>query len=289
LAGEDARERVVRWRGARGLALLTLEIYLAWSGVLLAVGGHTAYATGHAVVMGVVFGAAVSRGRAARVIADLAPLVLMPLLYSELPLLMAALGSTYHDVVVQQLEQRMFGEQVSRTFAGAHPNVLLSELLHAGYLAYYPAVFAPALLLYARGERRGFAQTVLTLSVTYAICWVIFALFPVEGPRYEWGAPLGVPNGPVRRFALAILASGSSRGAAFPSSHMAISVAQAVIAWRWHPKAGAVLSVVALLVGLGAVYGGFHYGADIVAGATLGLVTAVAILTRTPGRDSIKA
>jgi membrane-associated phospholipid phosphatase len=261
--------------------LLTLELYLGWSGVLLAIGGHTAYAFGHAVVMCVVFWATQSRGRVARVIADLAPLVMMPLLYGELPMLMAALGSTYHDAVVQQLEQRMFGGQVSRTFAGAYRNVFLSELLHAGYLAYYPAVFTPALLLYASGERRGFAQTVLALTVTYAICWVIFAFFPVEGPRYEWGAPVGVANGPVRRFALAILASGSSRGAAFPSSHMAISVAQAVIAWRWHRKAGAVLSVVALLVGLGAVYGGFHYGADIVAGAILGLVIAVAIKWRT--------
>jgi len=254
---------------------------LGWSGVLLAIGGHAAYASAHAVVMCVVFWAAQSRGRAARMIADLAPLVSMPLLYGELPMLMAALGSTYHDAVVQHLELRMFGEQVSRTFAGAHRALFLSELLHAGYLAYYPAVFAPALVLYARGERRGFAQTVLTLTVTYAICWVIFALFPVEGPRYVWGAPLGVPNGPVRRFALAILASGSSRGAAFPSSHMAISVAQAVIAWRWHPKAGAVLGVIALLVGLGAVYGGFHYGADMVTGAMLGLVIAVAIAWRT--------
>ena len=161
--------------------------------------------------------------------------------------------------------------------------MLVSELLHAGYLAYYPAVFGPALLLYAKGERRGFAQTVLTLTVTYAICWVIFAFFPVEGPRYEWGAPLGVPSGPVRRLALTILARGSSRGAAFPSSHMAISVAQAIIAWRWQPQTGAVLSIIALLVGLGAVYGGFHYGADIVAGAVIGFVIAVAIVSRTAG------
>ena len=59
-----------------------------------------------------------SRQRWARAIGDLAPLMLMPLLYGELPLLMAALGSTYHDAFVQQLEQRMFGAQPSRTFAG---------------------------------------------------------------------------------------------------------------------------------------------------------------------------
>ena len=75
-----------------------------------------------------------------------------------------------------------------------------------------------------------------------------------------------------------ILAAGSSRGAAFPSSHMAVTVAQTVMAFRWQPKLGAILALVSLLVGVGAVYGGFHYGVDMIAGALLGLVVAGAVL-----------
>ena len=283
--GSDARCDVGAPGGgesARRIALVTVGLYLAWSAVLLAAAGHVGYAVAHAIVICVVGWATASRQRIMQVIGDFAPLLLMPLLYTELPQLMAAFGSAggvgYHDAAVQRLELAVFGGQPAHTLAGAHPIALLSEILHAGYLAYYPAVFVPALVLYARGERRGFAQTVLTLTLTYAVCWVTFALYPVEGPRYQWSAPPGVPDGMVRRFALMLLAGGSSRGAAFPSSHMAISAAQAVIAWRWQRGVAQVLCVVAVLVGFGAVYGGFHYGVDMLAGAvcgvTIGLVVA---------------
>jgi membrane-associated phospholipid phosphatase len=154
----------------------------------------------------------------------------------------------------------------------------VSEVLHAGYLAYYPAIFIPPLFLLWRGEWRGYAQTVLALTVTYTVCWTIFVLFPVEGPRYLWGAPLGVPAGPVRRLAIRILAAGSSRGAAFPSSHMAVSVVQAMMAWRWQRRIAPVLGVVVVLVGFGAVYGGFHYAIDMVAGAVLGVAIAAVVV-----------
>ena len=41
---------------------------------------------------------------------------------------------------------------------------------------------------------------------------------------------------------------------------------------------GTLLVVPALLVGVGAVYGGFHYGVDILAGAALGALTSIAAI-----------
>ena len=164
----------------------------------------------------------------ARTVGDLLPLFVAPMLYGEVPLLIGALGSSYHDVRVQSWELAIFGQHPSRVLATFMPNPAWSELLHMGYLAYYPAIFVPPLLLYVRGERRGYAQTVLALTVAYVACWVIFAVAPVEGPRYLWTP--NAPDGPARRLTVAILAAGSSRGAAFPSSHMAVSVVQTVMA-----------------------------------------------------------
>jgi membrane-associated phospholipid phosphatase len=156
------------------------------------------------------------------------------------------------------------------------PNVALSEILHAGYLAYYPAIFIPPLVLYARRNRSGYGQTVAALTAAYVICFTLFAFMPVEGPRYLWTP--NAPDGPARHLAVTILAAGSSRGAAFPSSHMAVTVVQTVMALRWQPKLGAVLAVVSVLVGVGAVYGGFHYGVDMLAGTVLGMAVAAGIL-----------
>ena len=189
-------------------------------------------------------------------------------------------GQAYHDAAVQRLESWVFGSQPSRSLAEQVPVLWLSELLHAGYLAYYLAIFVPPLALFVHRERRAFAQTVAALTITYTICWVIFVLVPVEGPRYVWGANPTVPDGPIRRLTLHILAAGSSRGAAFPSSHMAVMVAQTVMAVRWQRRMAWALAGVTVLVGLGAVYGGFHYAVDMIVGAGVGGAIGAAVLSR---------
>jgi len=213
-----------------------------------------------------------------RVTGEFAALVLAPALYGEIPALIAAAGTHFHDATIQRWELALFGTQPSHTLAAKLPSLPLSELLHAGYLSYYAVIFVPALLLFAKGRRYEFAATVLALTVTCTVCWAIFVALPVEGPRYLFSAPPGIPNGPIRRLAVSLLAAGSSRGAAFPSSHMAVSVAMAVTALRWQRPVGWAVSVIALLVGVGAVYGGFHYGVDILAGAALGALTSIAVI-----------
>jgi len=266
-----SQERIgTRSRGPRFVALAGLAVYLGISGVLLGATGHALLGAIHAVGITLAVWSNADRGRVARITGDLLPLVAAPVLYGEIPLLIAALGTSYHDAAVQRWELALFGAQASRVLATFVPNVTVSEIVHAGYLAYYPAIFIPPLLLYARGNRRGYGETVAAVTSVYLVCWMIFAIAPVQGPRYLWSAD--APDGPFRRFTVALLAAGSSRGAAFPSSHMAVSVTQAVMALRWQPQVGVVMLVVAALVGLGAVYGGFHYGVDIIAGAVLGLI-----------------
>lgn len=261
-------------RDPRRVALVWLDVYLLASGVVLAIGGHGVLAIIHAVVVAVAAWTILPKTKAARVAGDLIPLFVAPILYVEIPLLITALGSTYHDTLIQGWEIALFRTQPSRTLAGGIPVTWLSEVLHAGYLAYYPVIFVPSLLLWLRGERDGVGETVLAVTITYTVCFAIFAAFPVEGPRYLWSAPDHVPSGPMRSLALKILVAGSSRGAAFPSAHMAIVVAQAVMSWRWQQRVRWIYALIAVLVGVGAVYGGFHYAVDVLAGSVVGVGVA---------------
>jgi membrane-associated phospholipid phosphatase len=212
-------------------------------------------------------------------IADWLPLLLVPFLYVELPHLIGA-GAVLRDPMVQAWEASLFGGQPARALAGSVPSTAISELLHLGYLAYYPIVYVPPLLLYLAGRRQEFERTLLAVMLTYAICFSVFALLPVEGPRYAWGPQPGVPAGPVRSFALAILERGSSRGTAFPSSHAAVAAAQAVVALRYQRGLGVVVAVTSALLMIGAVYGGFHYAVDVLAGAVVGIVISIAVVSR---------
>ena len=202
------------------------------------------------------------------------PVIAIPLLYGEMPSIIAAAGHVgVFDARVLAWELSIFGGSPSSDWAAAWRSTLFSELLHLCYLAYYPIVASVPLLLFIRGRRREMPAAVFALLLTFVFCFVAFAVFPVEGPRYR--GLNTAPDGPIRLFTLALLEGGSSRGTAFPSSHVAASVAQCVIAMRFFGRRGAMLAIPTLGLASGAVYGGFHYGVDATCGAVLGAGVAV--------------
>jgi membrane-associated phospholipid phosphatase len=209
-----------------------------------------------------------SSGRFAAV-ADWLPLAALPLLYWALP---SSIPDRLFDVVVQRWDQALFGVQPAQAMAIALPSWPLSELLHLAYLLYYAIIYVPPALLYFGGRRDVFHRTVFAFTVTMVAAFSAFIVFPVEGPRFAWPSPSTVPEGPIRSLTLHLLEKGSSRGTAFPSSHVAIALAQTLSVLRWHRGPGLVLAVTTLLLALGAVYGGFHYATDIFAGAAFGVV-----------------
>jgi membrane-associated phospholipid phosphatase len=182
------------------------------------------------------------------------------------------------DDAVQRWESVLFGVSPVESASMHWPNALLSEALHAAYLSYYLIIYGPPLLLYLRGQLAEFRTATAGLMTMFAICYVLFIVFPVAGPRYEWSAPPSVFDGPVRRFVLRLLAAGSSRGTAFPSSHVAVATVQTILAFRWSTRTGLLLCALTSCLGIGAVYGGFHYGIDVLAGALLGLAIGLALL-----------
>lgn len=208
---------------------------------------------------------------------DLLPLLIMPLLYAELPILNQSLfGGRYFDDVIIGWERMLFGLEPARAFARAAAWPWLSEPLHAAYLSYYLIIYVPPLLIGWRRGHDALRETVLALSLVFFAHYLFFVYFPVEGPRYRFPAPAGaIAEGPAYRIAHAVLEAGSSRGAAFPSSHVGVSVAATIMCWRWMRPVAPVAGVLTAGLAVGAVYGGFHYGIDVLAGALLGCVLAI--------------
>jgi membrane-associated phospholipid phosphatase len=227
----------------------------------------------HIALIAAILGTLTSRDQKWLVVGDWLPLLAVPLLYAELPTVIAAVGGTYHDAVVQTWEIVLFGTQPSRTLAAALPSPPFSELLHASYLSYYPLIYLPPLALYLAGKQQRFEEAVLAVTLTFVACFAVFIWFPVQGPRYEWPPSALVFPGFFRILALRLLAAASSRGAAFPSCHVAVSVAQSCSVIRWRRGAGAGLFVLTGLLAMGAVYGGFHYAVDVIAGAVVGVTS----------------
>jgi membrane-associated phospholipid phosphatase len=199
------------------------------------------------------------------------PLLMLLALYSEIPMLLRAAGHTgYYDGTVIGWEQILFHAQPAIAWARALPDATLSEVLHLAYLSYYPIIFATPFVLYRAHRDMEFSECVFVLMCTFVVCCVAYLIVPVAGPRYQW--PSTNTGGLVRPFTLWLLETRSSRGTAFPSSHVAISVTQAALSMRYFGRRGSVVAVLALLLAVGAVYGGFHYAVDVIAGGLTGIL-----------------
>ncbi len=246
--------------------LATFHVALAW----LTLRGPGAMAVRRRV--------ATSLPRLAGFLGDWYPLLLLPVFYAELePLNIAVHAGRMFDPLVLIWEQALFGGQPSQDWARAMPSLWLSEPLHAAYLSYYLLLYVPAFLIWQRCTQPEFRVAVFSVMLAFVAHYLFFIFLPVEGPRYRFDAPTGgIESGLFYGVAHSILEAGSSRGAAFPSSHVGASAAVAVAALRTLPRVGWIAAVLTIGVALGAVYGGFHYAVDALAGLVLGGTLALA-------------
>lgn len=250
--------------------------YLAATSLLLLAGHNRVGLVGialHLLLLAAVALATLPR-RAPAWLRSWAPLLALLFLYSEVPLLIQAAGhDRFFDMTVISWETAAFSGQPAIEWAVRWPSRWLSELLHAAYLAYYPIIFSVPAALWV-WKRHEFPEAAFVLLLTFIACFVFYILFPVEGPRYLW--PGSQENGTLRAFTVWLLEARSSRGTAFPSSHVAVATAQAVLAWHYFGwRAGVTLGVVTAALAAGAVYGGFHYLVDVLAGGVFGLLVSL--------------
>lgn len=268
-------------RVTRGIAL-ALAAYLTvalWplgrdaraTGTLIPLATHVAMLAYVLVLLGV-------RGPSWRPALDWLTLTIGPLMYVELRWMIAGAGMPHHDATIVSWERAFFPSNPSATLATRWHVPLLSELLHFAYASYYLIVYLPPIALYVTGRREAFVKTVLALTIVYGACFITYALFPVDGPRYLVG-PAAAPDGPVRRFVLALLERGSSRGTAFPSSHVAASLVSALCALRYQRQVGLVVAPFVVALVIATVYGGYHYAVDALVGVILGFLAWLASVT----------
>lgn len=208
------------------------------------------------------------------------PLALLPVFYAELGLISLHSGVDQifaRDEVVQQWEQAIFGTQIAYDWIRHSPSALWSMVLHLAYVLYYPIILVGPIALVARSHLDEARKVLLATMIAFVACYVVFALYPVAGPNYAFEHPTGV----VREVWSAhlvywLLDRGSAIGTAFPSSHVAATVATTVALWsQWRRLSYVVLVPTALLV-VATVYCQMHYGVDVAAGLAVGAIAGLA-------------
>lgn len=142
---------------------------------------------------------------------------------------------------------------------------------------FMPIILSGPLFLIATGRQAEAQRVIFGVMISFVVCYAFFTLFPVSGPNWVFEHR----TGPVRevlpaRWVYSMLATGAVPGTAFPSSHVATTMAATAGAWLVSPRLGEVLLIPCILLVAGTVYTQMHYAIDTSAGLVVGIFGVLA-------------
>jgi membrane-associated phospholipid phosphatase len=246
--------------------------YLAFVGVLLAVSPNPIEKRGKLLAAHVgftlmIFALAYFRQRQTPVLSFLShwyPLGLSGFFFEEIHSIVHIVHRGWFDAPLIQFDYAMFGAHPTVWFE-QHISYWLTEVMNFFYFMYWPLIPALALLLWLRQQKQ-FAEFVFALCLSYILCYLVFILYPIEGPYHTLRALQTVTETPGWIFTHLVEfveKHGRIHGGAFPSAHVTGSFVATMAAYRYSRKLGHAVLILALGVCVSAVYGRYHYVVDI--------------------------
>ena len=205
---------------------------------------------------------------------ELYPLLFLLAFWIELDLVRRALQLENFDQPIAALDELVLGTHLHAVWMPAMSQVWFSELMHAMYFLYIPLIVVPPVVVLMQGRKEAMGDIIFRLMVTFLSCFLIYIVFPVDGPYVLDEMYIG-PNcsGFFYRLVHLTHGVGDSLGCSFPSSHVAGATTIAILGWRWLPRwVAALLTVEAVGVLLSTFYTQKHYAIDAATGLLWALV-----------------
>jgi len=207
--------------------------------------------------------------------------------FEELAYLVHLVNPNWQDAKLIAFDHWMFGVHPSM-WLEQFSTPLRNDFFQLIYLTYFVYLLVLGGILYYRRDWYAYWSVMTYSAVAYAIGYVIATLFPIESPWFAmagmWHSDLH--GGPFTATINFIEHYGRVRGAAFPSEHVAGSVAVVWGAWRHRRWFFWVVLPLVVAMCFSTVWGRYHYVADIFGGivtGTLGYFIGSRLMQRNTG------
>ena len=205
---------------------------------------------------------------------DFYPAVFLPVLFNVLEPLIAALRGGARDDLLIAIDRALFGVDVS-VWMEQFSRPLVNDIFYIFYATYYFLALTLGLILWLR-DRPTARRFVFTLMVVYYVSYIGYFIVPALGPRFAqadlYSVSLTVT--PVSRFINDTINNlEKTKFDVFPSGHTMVSVAVLLVAWKRARDVFWWLLPIATGLIISTVYCRFHYVIDLIAGASLAVVT----------------
>jgi membrane-associated phospholipid phosphatase len=205
------------------------------------------------------------------------PVVFFVTVFEEVSYLSLSLRGEWQNAHLIWFESLLFAVPPT-PWMHEHLSSWVVEFLEFGYFVFYPLypVFGGMFWVWRRRPRFAGAFRHLTdaLGIGYVLCYATYLLFPTQSPANRLGVQqLASAHGGAFHGLVGLIQShGGVHGNAFPSAHIMLAFVVLVFVYRFLPRVAPWLLVPILLMCVGAVYDGYHYASDVVAGAVIGIV-----------------
>ena len=211
---------------------------------------------------------------------DWLPALLFLTVFEEVSFLSLSLRGEWQNTHLIAFESLLFAVPPT-LWMREHVSWWMVELLDLGYFLFYPLypVFGGMFWAWRRRPRFAGAFRRLTdaLSIGYVLGYGMYLLFPTQSPANLLGVQqiASAHGGPFQIMVHLIQNRGGVHGNAFPSSHIMLAFVVLVFVYRFLPRVAPWVLLSDLLMCFGAVYDGYHYASDVVAGAAIGIVVGL--------------
>jgi len=195
------------------------------------------------------------------------PALATSVLFVQLNDLLFSFFPDYIDEAFIQMEWWLFGSEPAMELSRLLPWRWFSEMMSFFYVSYYVQVFVTAVLAWRLAPRH-FYRIVFGITATFYFCYVIYVIFPVAGPTIPRNISLDdqFTGYIIADFLKFLLARGEVAGAAFPSSHVVLSLLCLFFSLRFLPKWGHISMLIFLGLAMSTVYLKQHYAVDVLGG-----------------------
>ncbi len=217
-----------------------------------------------------------SDGKVWEFLHDWLPAVFFVTTFEQVSYLALSLRGEWQNRFVIQFESKLFGMPPMEWLHGRARDWII-EFLEFGYFAFYPLYPVVGGAFWVSREiprfRGAFRRLTDTLSVGYVLCYATYLLFPTQSPANRVGVQqVGSAHGGIfQHLVRAIQNNAGVHGNAFPSAHIMLAFIVLMFVYRFLPRVAPLLLLPILLMCVGAVYDGYHYASDVIAGAAIGI------------------
>jgi membrane-associated phospholipid phosphatase len=195
--------------------------------------------------------------------------------FSEIELVNHSFFEQWLDPFFMRIDYLIFGCQPSICFWMAFPSDFFSEFMHLAYFMFYPIFFIVILVPFIKKQYEGFLNIVFVLSFSFMLCYLIYFIVPVIGPRIYINEAAAIPhNGFLFSSIMTILYRDVAvQGAAFPSSHCAMAVVNLLLINKYIKSLRIPALFVVFFLVLSTFYCRYHYFIDSLAGVLFGIAS----------------